>query len=256
FRQLAEPVRRVLDRLGIPASVPETEAFWREPRVALILAEACRFLGMASPGPNQLLPEEQDEQTGKIPELPEKILFQGPLALSAYLQESGPFDRFFWKSKAFRELSKQWERNGGWIGLVNWVHLQSDLEMVRGRAESVQIMTLHAAKGLEFEAVFLPCLEDGILPFAGSDFLAGKATQGGQSGTNGMDEAEERRLFYVGLTRARRMLHLSHSGRRDLYGKELRLPVSRFLAHLPDELLCKSRLVASTVSQAEQLSLL
>ncbi|EMG36364.1 hypothetical protein PCS_02867 [Desulfocurvibacter africanus PCS] len=256
FRQLAEPVRRVLDRLGIPASVPETEAFWREPRVALILAEACRFLGMASPGPNQLLPEEQDEQTGKIPELPEKILFQGPLALSAYLQESGPFDRFFWKSKAFRELSKQWERNGGWIGLVNWVHLQSDLEMVRGRAESVQIMTLHAAKGLEFEAVFLPCLEDGILPFAGSDFLAGKATQGGQSGTSGMDEAEERRLFYVGLTRARRMLHLSHSSRRDLYGKELRLPVSRFLAHLPDELLCKSRLVANTVSQAEQLSLL
>jgi len=244
LRQLAEPVRRSLDRLGIPASVPEAEAFWREPRVELILAAACRFLGMAMPEPSLT------GQGEKELELPEKVLVQGPLALAAYLQESGPFDRLFWKGKAFRELSKLWQDTGGWRGLVNWVHLQSDLEMVRSRAESVQVMTLHAAKGLEFEAVFLPCLEDGILPFVGAGFLSGKGD------LEAMDEAEEKRLFYVGLTRARRMLFLSGAGRRDMYGKELRLPASRFLALLPDELLRRSRLVAHTVSQAEQLNLL
>lgn len=244
FRQLAEPVRRALDRLGIPVSVPETEAFWREPRVELILAAACNFLGMAAPASSLA---DQDE---KVPELPEKVLVQGPPALAAYLQESGPFDRFFWKSKAFRELSRLWEEKGGWIGLVNWIHLQSDLEMVRARAESVQVMTLHAAKGLEFEAVFMPCLEDGILPFAGAGFLSGKPEAAA------MDEAEERRLFYVGVTRARSCLYLSCAGRRDMYGRELRLPQSRFLALLPDELLRRSTLVARTVLQEEQLNLL
>lgn len=244
FRQLVEPVRRALDRLGVPASAPEAEAFWREPRVELILAAACNLLGMAAPEPSLA------EQGEKVPELPEKVLVQGPLALAAYLQETGPFDRFFWKGKAFRALSKFWEEKGGWIGLVNWIHLQSDLEMVRARAESVQVMTIHAAKGLEFEAVFLPCLEDGILPFAGSGFLAGKPDAAA------MDEAEERRLFYVGLTRAKRLLYLSRAGRREMYGRELRLPRSRFLAQLPEALLRKSRLVASTQSQAEQLSLL
>lgn len=70
---------------------------------------------------------------------------------------------------------------------------------MREQAEQVQIMTLHAAKGLEFRAVFLPALEEGILPFPGADALLHGAP-GGAIDPGAL--AEERRLFYVGLTRA------------------------------------------------------
>ena len=70
---------------------------------------------------------------------------------------------------------------------------------MREQAEQVQIMTLHAAKGLEFRAVFLPALEEGILPFPGADALL-HGDPGGAIAPDAL--AEERRLFYVGLTRA------------------------------------------------------
>ncbi len=109
-------------------------------------------------------------------------------------------------------------------------------------------MTLHAAKGLEFEAVFLPALEDGILPYAGPDLLTGNA----QAGQAPADEAEERRLFYVGLTRAKSRLFLSHAAKRELYGRMVMLKPSRFLAELDLSGVKRSALVARKVSQEKQ----
>ncbi len=91
------------------------------------------------------------------------------------------------------------------------------------RREQVALMTLHAAKGLEFPCVFLTGCEDGLLPYR---LFEGSAA----------DEEEERRLFYVGMTRAERHLFLTHA-RRSLFGREWRLPRSPFVARIERKLL-------------------
>ncbi len=88
-----------------------------------------------------------------------------------------------------------------------------------GGADGVNLLTYHRAKGLEWDAVFLPMLEDGTLPIR-------------QAFDDDAAIAEERRLLYVGITRARRRLHLSWADRRETRGREGRRTRSRFLAGL------------------------
>ena len=88
-----------------------------------------------------------------------------------------------------------------------------------GAAGGVNLLTYHRAKGLEWDAVFLPMLEDGTLPIR-------------QAFDDDAAIAEERRLLYVGITRARRRLHLSWADRRETRGREGRRTRSRFLAGL------------------------
>jgi uncharacterized protein (TIGR00375 family) len=242
FRALIAPLEKALSRHGIPVSAPEEEAFWEEPRVAAILRAAGRMLGLV------------DDDSEETLALPDKILAQGPLGLSAYLTDIQPFDHMFWESRPFQRLCKAFEEQQGWSGLINWVNLQSELDLVSRRAEKVQIMTLHAAKGLEFEAVFLPALEEGILPFAGVDVLLGKVPDGGVG--RSLDLEEERRLFYVGLTRARRRLYLSCAAKRKLFGRQVNLPVSRFVRKLSQEGWVRSTLVAKKVVSEKPVSLL
>ncbi len=88
------------------------------------------------------------------------------------------------------------------------------------RPEVISLMTLHAAKGLEFDVVFLAGLEDGLLPHASS-----------RNEPDGLEE--ERRLAYVGMTRARRWLGLTAAQFRFIYGKRQQTVPSRFLRELP-----------------------
>ncbi len=245
FRSLVRPVQRALERLGLPCSAPEEEAFWNDSRVQAILQAAGAFLGIT---PGQ---EAQDISC------PDHVLTRGPVAVEAYMQDMPPFDKLFWESRAFRQLVKAFDEHGGWPALLNWVHLQSSVEQAGQRSERIRIMTLHAAKGLEFEAVFLPALEDGILPFAGASFLSGTKANGAEQAawSPDFDLEEERRLFYVGMTRAKRALYLSHAARRTLFGKELRLQPSRFLQLLPENLLQRSTLKSHTRRTAQQLRL-
>ncbi|MDP6659379.1 MAG: 3'-5' exonuclease, partial [Candidatus Poseidoniia archaeon] len=87
----------------------------------------------------------------------------------------------------------------------------------------VVLMTLHAAKGLEYPAVFIIGMEDGVFPHMRS---LGDPDQ----------LEEERRLAYVGITRARQRLHLSHARCRMLHGQTQYNPPSRFLEEIPDGL--------------------
>ncbi|MFP5259730.1 MAG: UvrD-helicase domain-containing protein, partial [Acidobacteriota bacterium] len=238
FSGLIPAMKLALERAGLPVAVPEAEAYWNEPRVRLLLAAAGLSLGIPLPG-------DQDPP----PEIPERALAAGPPGLAAFLADIPPFDRLFWQSSAYRDLVRAYDAHGGWAGLLGHVAGQTELELAGARAEKLRIMSVHAAKGLEFAAVFLPALEDGILPFAGADFLSGKP--GHLAGQ--MDEAEERRLFYVGLTRAKSRLYLSHAVRRELYGRKLMLRRSRFLDTLPLGGVRRLALRAHTVSQARQL---
>jgi DNA helicase-2/ATP-dependent DNA helicase PcrA len=88
-----------------------------------------------------------------------------------------------------------------------------------GGAGGVNLLTYHRAKGLEWDVVFLPMLEDGTLPIR-------------QAFDDEAAIAEERRLLYVGITRARRQLHLSWADRRETRGRESHRTRSRFLAGL------------------------
>lgn len=110
------------------------------------------------------------------------------------------------------------------------ISLVTDLDDAEGDGDTdgrdrstVTLMTLHAAKGLEFPVVFLAGLEDGIFPHARS--------------LGDPDELEEeRRLCYVGITRARERLYLCHAWSRSLFGATDYYPPSRFLAEIPEQL--------------------
>ncbi|MCU5780915.1 DNA helicase II [Alcanivorax balearicus MACL04] len=110
------------------------------------------------------------------------------------------------------------------------------LEAGDGQAEAfedaVQMMTLHSAKGLEFPVVFITGLEEGLFPHQMSSEEPGRL-------------AEERRLCYVGLTRAMRELYLTYAESRRLFGNETLNPPSRFLREIPGELVEEVRVRAA-----------
>jgi uncharacterized protein (TIGR00375 family) len=237
LKVLIPPLFKALEAAGIPVSVPEQEPFFVDPRVDLLL----RIAG-STPG----LPEA----TGlDIPTCPEEVVEKGPLAMAVFLSTTTPFDALFWKSRPFLDLVKTFQGSDGWRGLLNTVRLETELCLIRSRAQKVQVMTMHGAKGLEFEAVFLPGLEEGILPFAGMDMLLGKTVE------DGMDLEEERRLFYVGLTRAKSMLFMSHCASRRVFGKILKFGQSSLLRRLPQDMLRKVAVKRHVRRNERQLSL-
>ena len=108
------------------------------------------------------------------------------------------------------------------------VSLVSDIDSLDANAEAVTLMTLHAAKGLEFQTVFLVGLEEGIFPHA-------------RSMESAKELEEERRLCYVGITRARQEVFVSFANRRTTFGNTAYNPPSRFLKEIPSELFTESR---------------
>lgn len=104
------------------------------------------------------------------------------------------------------------------------ITLSSDLDNLEEEQESVTLMTLHSAKGLEFPVVFLIGMEEGIFP-------------GHQSMMEPKELEEERRLCYVGITRAKQNLFLTCSKQRTIFGSTSYNPMSRFIQEIPEELL-------------------
>ena len=237
LKALVPPIVRALENAGIPVSVPEQEPFFVDPRVEVVMGIAGNVLGM---------PDAVEQE---LPACPEGIVEKGPLAMAVHLSETPPFDALFWKSRAFLDLVKAHQSFGGWRGLLNMVRLETELCAIRAKAQKVQVMTMHGAKGLEFEAVFLPGLEEGILPFAGMDMLLGKTVE------DGVDLDEERRLFYVGLTRARTMLFLSHCASRRMFGKTFKLGLSSLVRRLPQGMLRRSAIRRHVRLNERQLNL-
>ncbi|MCY0870317.1 MAG: DNA helicase PcrA [Firmicutes bacterium] len=116
------------------------------------------------------------------------------------------------------------EDGGGLEAFLAEVALVSDAEQAGGNAgdggDAVSLMTLHSAKGLEFPVVFLVGMEEGVFPHS-------------RSLQEPEEMEEERRLCYVGITRAKDQLYVSHARMRTLYGQSRTNPPSRFLAELP-----------------------
>lgn len=104
------------------------------------------------------------------------------------------------------------------------IPLITDQDSAQSAADAVNLLTLHAAKGLEFPVVFIIGLEEGIFPSA-------------RAVTGESDVAEERRLCYVGMTRARERLHMSCVKSRLLFGGIQRNPMSRFIGEIPKDVI-------------------
>jgi DNA helicase-2/ATP-dependent DNA helicase PcrA len=113
---------------------------------------------------------------------------------------------------------------GALAAFLEKVSLVSDIDELDEKADAVTLITLHQAKGLEFPAVFIVGLEEGILPHR-------------RSFDDPAEMEEERRLCYVGITRAKKRLHLLRSYRRSLFGGSTANPPSRFLQDISPHLI-------------------
>ncbi|MDO8529678.1 MAG: UvrD-helicase domain-containing protein [bacterium] len=102
--------------------------------------------------------------------------------------------------------------------------LATDADALKENKDSVFLMTLHSAKGLEFKTVFIAGLEEGILPHS-------------RSAMSQIDLEEERRLMYVGITRAKENVYLCFTRQRNIFGSTQINPPSRFLAEIPEHLI-------------------
>lgn len=112
------------------------------------------------------------------------------------------------------------------------VALSSDTDELRNEGDVVNVMTIHSSKGLEFPHVFILGLEEGIFPHS-------------RSHLSPTEMEEERRLMYVGLTRAKEKVHLLFAEQRMLYGATQANPPSRFLQEIPAHLVQEAERVAS-----------
>lgn len=124
----------------------------------------------------------------------------------------------------FKSITRSFEESSGNISLDDFlmeISLVSDIEEYKNNDNVVTLMTVHAAKGLEFNNVFIIGLEESVFPHVNSFDAAD-------------DIEEERRLCYVAVTRARKKLWLVNAKRRTLYGKDSMNPPSRFIKEISD----------------------
>lgn len=126
-------------------------------------------------------------------------------------------------------------------GFLEDISLLTDIDNYDSDADSVVMMTIHSAKGLEFPVVFIPAIEDGIFP-------------GMQSIINPDELQEERRLAYVGITRAKEQLYLIHAKERMIFGTTNRNKQSRFVDEIPADLLEETSSVPVITTSLPQAS--
>ena len=195
------------------------------------LPEAARRL------PEQLIPrarlalerftalvDELRELAGRAPagEVVERLLEQSGLAAQYAGDDEEDRDRRANLDQLIAAAAEAAERGLDLAGFVDEVALLTDAD-ARTSAQAVRLSTLHAAKGLEFDTVFVVGLEEGLLPLR---------REGAEEPE---DEEEERRLAYVGMTRAKRNLFLTAARVRRLHGQLMPGQPSRFLLEVPRE---------------------
>ncbi len=156
----------------------------------------------------------------------ERTGYLAELAAADTLESEGRVENLQELVSVAREFSEQFPQ-GSLADFLEQVSLVADADQVpdpeEGTAGVVTLMTLHSAKGLEFPVVFLTGLEDGVFPHMRT---LGDPTE----------LEEERRLAYVGITRARARLYLTRSEVRSAWGQPAYNPPSRFLEEVPSEL--------------------
>ena len=167
----------------------------------------------------------------KVGMLPLPDLFEEILFTTGYFETLKKDEKFEQRMENLKELKTnlmQFENENAEIGQINLanflseVALYTDLNELNSNIDRVNLMTLHSAKGLEFPVVFMTGMEEGVFP-------SGQAIQS----QNELEE--ERRLAYVGITRAKQKLYLTYVNQRLIFGSTQRFKPSQFLNEIPDK---------------------
>ena len=205
-----------------------------------VISNAADVPGLSSRFVSKLeeLSEVLFELMGEAAEVPVKQLVEDIMAKTGYMEElesshnaqdQSRIDNLQEFLSVAEDFIAKSERNGEEASLENFlseVALVADIDDAALGEDAVTLMTLHSAKGLEFPTVFLVGMEEGIFPHARTLLEENEIE-------------EERRLCYVGITRAEKHLFLSNAKMRMIYGRTLSYPPSRFLQELPRNLLHK-----------------
>ena len=168
---------------------------------------------------------QKDEMS--ISELIKKILKDSGYMAALENEKTQEAENRIANLEEFLNVAIEFEEESAENGLSDFLEgitLSSDLDNMEETEESVTLMTLHSAKGLEFPVVFLVGMEEGVFP-------------GYKSIVEQKELEEERRLCYVGVTRAKEKLYLTNSKQRTTFGSTTHNPPSRFLQEIPKELL-------------------
>lgn len=215
---------RALVKRGIPVQAPALELFWQDEGVQKVLS----FMEdeVASQGLGAGLASIAGERASTL----------SPEALVPVFRDRGVLDEETLSSDAWKEMLRAFGKCGSWEKLLEHVLWLKEADVLQGKAQSVRLLTMHAAKGLEFRAVFLPGFNDGLMPHDRG------ILQGGEEELVGEALEEERRLLYVALTRASEAVYVSSSRKRTLYGREIELASSRFFRDMA-ALFSKKRVV-------------
>lgn len=201
------------------------------------LAEA-DFIGLQKRAVNQLLQfrglvEQWRKQADdlSVMELAEDILersgYRTALTKENTLESKSRLENLEEFLSVALEFDKQFEKQNEDNSLQTFLDelaLVSDIDQVGEDENHVLLMTLHAAKGLEFPCIFLIGMEEGLFPHA-------------RSMLDETEMEEERRLAYVGMTRAREALYLTNARMRTIFGQTNMNPASRFIQEIPEDLL-------------------
>lgn len=174
---------------------------------------------------NELIAESEDP-TVSLNDLYQHLLYKTDYVNYLRSQNDEAEARIENINELSSNLIRYQEENGDdatLTGFLEEVALLTDIDNYNADADAVVMMTLHSAKGLEFPVVFLPGVEEGIFP-------------GYQAIMDPSELEEERRLAYVGITRAKRELYMVNASQRLIYGSVQRNKVSRFENEIPDEL--------------------
>ncbi len=215
-----------IDALAAAAGISFTDAMRRAADAGVsgpALRGVDRFVQLLDDLGTMVVEPAEGDPDGVPPAGPADVL-QNALELSGYLAEL--------EAEGSVEANGRLENLGELVGSAReYTRVDEFLEQVALVADTddldednrVVLMTLHSAKGLEFPNVFLLGLEEGVFPHT-------------RALTEPTELEEERRLAYVGITRAQRRLHLTHAWSRSLFGSTQYNPPSRFLEEIPAEL--------------------
>ena len=155
----------------------------------------------------------------------EKSGYRAALEADTSIKGRGKLENVDEMSSATQEYEQTAEEST-LAGFLEGVALLTSADALKEGVQAVTLMTLHSAKGLEFPVVFIAGMEEGLLPFVRSAFS-----------DNPMELEEERRLCYVGLTRAKERLFLTSAELRTIFGRTTHTMLSRFVQDIPQELI-------------------
>ena len=178
-----------------------------------------------------ILELQEDAKTLSLSELIEDVLVKSGLRAEYELDKSLESDAKIENLNEFKSVAVAFEESGVYdlSTFLENILLVSDAGQYKENKDAVNLMTLHSAKGLEFKVVFILGMEEGIFPHS-------------RSFESASELEEERRLCYVGITRAKSILYLLSARQRTLFGKTSGTVESRFIKEIDDDLINKTNM--------------